>query len=78
MKDTIKAVLRGMKRFGEYVAILVNTILLFITYFLGVGITWLIAKAMRKEVLQKKLGAASYWTPLELKTKPKDEYLKQF
>jgi hypothetical protein len=74
--------LAGFKRFSLGVAIIVNFILLFIVYLLGVGLTSLTAKIFRKHFLDiapKHRGKSikSYWK--EKKDNPDNEqYNNQF
>ena len=79
MKTFSDGLKEGMQLFGQGIATLVNTLLLTFVYVIGVGITALIAKLFRKQFLQLKLTQQdSYWTPLDLKKKPKEEYYRQF
>jgi hypothetical protein len=70
----------GMKSFGENIAIIINTVLLFLVYVLGVGITSIIAKIMGKRFLHTKISKRrdSYWAKLDLKKRSKEEYYRQF
>ncbi len=70
----------GMKEFGENITLIVNSILLFIVYLLGVGITSIIAKIVGKHFLERKLSkeAKTYWSDLNIRRKPIKEYYRQF
>lgn len=70
----------GQKAFGENFAAIVNLILLSIVYFLGAGITSVIAKISGKHFLELKIErkAKTYWAELNLKKKEKEEYYRQF
>lgn len=69
----------GMKKFGENIALIINTILLFFVYLIGVGITSIVAKIVGKHFLEKKLSKKdTYWNSLKLKKKPIEEYYRQF
>lgn len=70
--------LKGFKEQGENISILVNSILLFIVYIVGIGITSLILKLFRKEFLSMKKYDESYFEDLNLGKKEYDEYLKQY
>lgn len=75
-----KSFLLGFKSFGINISTVVNFILLFFVYFLGIGPTALVSRIFRKRFLdlgryEKK---SSYWHPLGLKTKEKEYYYKQF
>ena len=69
-----KGWINGMHVFGKTIALIVNTLLLCIVYVLGVGITALIAKLMKKHFLQKESG----WSELNLKKEPLENYYRQF
>ncbi len=71
---------KGMTRFGHNIAAIVNTILLAVVYMIGVGVTSIISKLVRKNFLQRKVDKVrkSYWSDLNLMKKPLDEYLRQF
>lgn len=69
----------GLKDFSSNISIIINTLLLFIVYLIGVGITSIIAKLFKKHFLDIKLSKKkSYWTNLNLKKKRIGEYYKQF
>lgn len=69
----------GMKLFGENITIIVNTIVLTIVYFFGVGITALIAKATGKRFIDKSINkrTKTYWKELNLKRRPLDNHYRQ-
>lgn len=75
-----KSFLTGFKSFGANISVLVNFILLSLVYFLGIGVTAGAAKIFRKKFLDlgKHKDKSSYWLPLDLKTKGKEYYYKQF
>ncbi|MBS3132130.1 hypothetical protein J4212_06865 [Candidatus Woesearchaeota archaeon] len=70
----------GMKEFGHCITIIINTALLFFVYIIGVGITSIFAKLMRKEFFPKKpdSGKKTYWEKLELGKEEEDYYYRQF
>ena len=70
----------GMKNFGLTISVLVNSILLFTAYLLGVGLTTLVAKIIGKHFLESKINkeTKSYWSDLNLKKKPIKDYYRQF
>lgn len=80
MRWFFKGVKDGMHRFGLDIATLVNTILLSLAYFIGVGITAIIAKLAKKKFLETKLNprAKTYWNNLNIKKRHIDEHYKQF
>lgn len=69
----------GMKEFGGNISNLVNSILLSIVYFIGIGLTSIVAKIFKKQFLDTKLSdKKSYWLDLNLKKKNIREYFRQF
>jgi len=69
----------GISAFGHNTALIVNTILLAFVYFLGVGITSIIAKIFRKHFLDmKRSKEPTYWSDLNLRKKPINENYRQF
>lgn len=76
----IKGFLQGQKLFGESISVIINSFLLTIIYFLGVGLTSILAKIFRKNFLDLKLdtNADSYWYELNLTKKNWEEYFRQF
>ncbi len=70
----------GMKYYGENFSIIINSLLLCASYFLGIGLTSLFAKIIGKHFLDLKIDKKrkSYWTDLNLSKKPLQDYLRQF
>ncbi|MCF7862269.1 hypothetical protein K9M79_08595 [Candidatus Woesearchaeota archaeon] len=75
---SFKAFKKGMHNFTTNISIIINTILLIIVYFIGVGITFIFAKMVGKHFLDMKLSKGSYWKTLNLKKKPMVSYYRQF
>lgn len=75
-----KAFRKGFSKFSIGISLIINSILLIIVYFIGVGITSLVAKLAGKHFLEKKISknAKTYWTNLNLKKKHIGEYYRQF
>jgi hypothetical protein len=69
-----------MHLFSSRLSLLVNSLLLFFVYIIGVGFSSLIAKITGKQFLTLHLDkkAATYWEHLDLKKKPIKEYYRQF
>jgi len=67
-----------MKEFGIGVSVIVNSLLLSIVYVAGVGFTSLFAKLVGKRFLETKKKKDTYWSDLDLKKKPLEEYYRQF
>ena len=80
----IKPFFRGFKKgfnmFGETIATLVNSVLLFIVYVVGIGLTSLAAKLVKKRFLELKIekDKESYWSDLNLKKEKIEKYYRQF
>lgn len=69
----------GMKDFSHGIALIINSFLLAIVYFIGVGFTAIFAKLFRKHFLDMKLSKKeTYWSDLNLKKKSMEEYYRQF
>lgn len=71
---------KGMNSFGKGISSIVNSILLSAVYLIGVGLTSIFSKIARKHFLQRKINKnkQSYWSDLNLKKKPIEEYYRQF
>lgn len=75
-----KGLKKGQKFFGDVIAGLINSVLLSIVYFLGIGLTSIFAKVLGKEFLElyPDKNAKTYWTDLDSGKKPIKEYFRQF
>lgn len=80
MRGFFEGFKKGIKEFGENIAIIVNSALLLIVYIIGVGITSMVAKICGKHFLKNKLSKESktYWTDLNLSKKNMEKYYRQF
>ncbi len=78
MKQFLKGFQKGLKDFGHGITAIVNSVLLSIVYFIGAGITSMVAKITGKHFLDMKKRRESYWSDLNLKKKPKEDYYRQF
>jgi hypothetical protein len=80
IKPFVKGFRKGMEKFGLAIAVIVNTILLFFVYLAGVGFTSLFGRLAGKRFLETSVSAEeeTYWSGLDLKKKPIDEYYRQF
>tara|TARA_Y100000034_G_C6683281_1_gene300451 strand:+ start:251 stop:487 length:237 start_codon:yes stop_codon:yes gene_type:complete len=78
MKQLLKGIKNGFHLFGQDITLIVNSILLFFTYFIGIGLSFILTKLTNKKLLEKKRLKHSYWTDLNLKTKEIKEYYRQF
>ncbi|MCK5300191.1 MAG: hypothetical protein KAJ54_03490 [Candidatus Aenigmarchaeota archaeon] len=70
----------GFREFGENITLIVNTILLFIVYLVGSGVSGVTAKLCKKHFFENKISSdvKSYWSDLNLKKREIDEYYRQF
>lgn len=80
VKEFANGFSKGMRSFGDNISLIVNSVLLSVAYFLGVGLTAIVAKVAGKNFLEKKTSseAKSYWSDLNLKKKEFREYYRQF
>lgn len=70
----------GMHFFGDRVSAIVNSLLLGVVYFIGIGIPSILARIKGKNFLEVELDrqAASYWRPIHEGNEPLKRYLRQF
>jgi len=80
LKQFFNGFMEGMKNFGQGIALIINSVLLTIVYLIGVGFTSIFAKPFRKHFLDMKLSKKkeTYWSDLNLKKRPIEEYYRQF
>jgi len=70
----------GFLDFNKLIANIVNSILLSIAYFIGVGLTSFFARISNKHFLNntRLQKNNTYWSDLNLKTRDIKEYYRQF
>lgn len=70
----------GFKMYGEEIATVVNSVLLTITYFIGVGLTSIFAKLVGKEFLDMKIdhSTETYWNELNIGDEDLSSHYRQF
>jgi hypothetical protein len=70
----------GFQYLPKFITMIINAILLTIVYFVGVGLTALMAKIAGKRFLELKTdkGKKSYWKDYNLGKEPKENYYRQF
>jgi len=78
IRKILKEFKEGIKLFGETIAIIFNSILLTIVYFLGVGLTSIVAKIFGKKFINKNLNSETYWEELDITTTKFEDYYRQF
>lgn len=79
-KEFIKGFKEGQKKCGGKITIIINSVLLSVVYFIGVGVTSLAAKMFGKHFLDLNTdeNKETYWEELNLTKKPLEEYYRQF
>jgi hypothetical protein len=80
MKSFFSGFGEGFKEFGENLSVIVNSLLLSVVYFIGIGPTSFVAKLTKKDFLDVKPSkkAKTYWSDLDLGKKKTEEYYRQF
>jgi len=79
IKDFFRGFREGFKGFAFKVTDAINFVLLFFVYFIGVGITSIIAKIFGKHFLDLKFkDKKSYWVKRKLESRAIERYYKQF
>ena len=80
LKSLFKGFRKGQKLFGDTMLALPISIVLTFVYIVGVGLTSIIAKMFGKHFLDTKLDSRrrTYWEDLDLTTKKKEAYYRQF
>ena len=84
MKKSLKQFLGGFKfgfkNFSHSISLVVNLILLSVIYFIGVGLTLIVAKLFKKKFLDTLMEKKpkTYWSPLDLGKRPLKDYYRQF
>lgn len=80
LKQFFKGFKKGMNKFGNGISIIINTVLLLVVYIIGVGLTSIFAKIMKKHFLERKISKdkETYWSDLNLKKQPMEKYYRQF
>lgn len=74
----VKGFKNGFKNFGHNVTNIVNFALLLMVYFIGVGLTSLIAKLSKKKFLELNQKGKTYWKERNLGKQPLENYYRQF
>ena len=71
---------KGMLNFGDIITTIINSFLLTIVYVFGFGLTSILSKLVGKHFLDRKVLSkkTTYWSDLNLKKKPMNEYYRQF
>jgi len=78
-KGLFSGIKEGFEGFGKIITTIVNFFLLLLVYIVGVGITSILAKLGKKEILSKKLHQEkSYWSDLNLNDSNIERYYRQF
>jgi len=71
---------RGTQNFGQTINSIINSALLLAVYFIGVGLTSIFAKLIGKHFLYMNVSKKrdTYWSDLNLKKRPIEDYYNQF
>lgn len=71
---------QGFKDFSNSITALINALLLVPIYVIGVGITAITAKLVRKHFLERDITPEkeTYWVDLNLKKEKLENYYRQF
>lgn len=79
-RQFLKGFIKGFKDFGENMADLINMLILLLVYVLGVGLSALLVRFLRKDLLDRapSLAKKTYWVPLDLKQNEVENYYRQF
>ncbi|MFH1511390.1 MAG: hypothetical protein ABIF10_06885 [Candidatus Woesearchaeota archaeon] len=76
---TFQGYIKGFRSFGHDIATLVNSAILFVVYFVGIGLTSLASRIVGKRFLVvKQPQVKTYWKDLNLKKCRLEEYYRQF
>lgn len=80
MKNLFHVLWQSFKKFGEFIASIINFILLLPVYFIGVGLTKLFAKLLDAKILSmhQEQNTQSYWAEYSCKTEQKEKYKRMF
>jgi hypothetical protein len=80
MNQFLKGIKKGMHAFGQHIAVIINSALLAIVYWFGVGLTALACRMFKKKFLDLKPDSKSetYWSDIDLKKRPIKEHYRQF
>jgi len=78
IKKIFDEFMEGSKMFGELISSIINLVLLSFVYFVGVGLTSIVARISGKRFIDNKSSNKSYWKELNLTTRPFEEYYRQF
>jgi large-conductance mechanosensitive channel len=78
IKKIFSEFMEGSKIFGELISAFINFLLLSFVYFIGIGLTSMFAKILRKRFIDENMNKKSYWEELNLTTKSVKEYYRQF
>ena len=78
LRQFFKGFKKGMHNFGQNIAILINSALLLIVYFVGVGFTSVFAKIVGKHFLELNPKKNSNWVEHKLTKEPIENYFRMF
>ncbi|MDO8642682.1 MAG: hypothetical protein Q7R76_03795 [Candidatus Woesearchaeota archaeon] len=75
-----RGVKKGFSNYGHLLSLPVTILLLVLVYFIGFGITALVARIVGKHFLVQRFppDTKSFWSDLNLKTQKREQYYRQF
>jgi hypothetical protein len=78
-KDFINGFRKGMESFGQTISVIINSVLLAAVYIIGIGLTSVLSKLLRKNFLElRPSDNRSYWSDLNLGKKKEADYYREF
>ena len=80
MRQFLRGFRAGLGEFGCNINMIVNSVLLSVVYIFGAGVTAVFARLVGKRFLDVQLSRSreSYWSDLDLKKEPIENYYRQF
>jgi large-conductance mechanosensitive channel len=80
LRNFFNGLKHGFSEYGLFITGLVNYFLLSLVYFIGVGLTAVLAKAAGKHFmkLKKDPSASTYWVDCRIEKKDAEDYYRQF
>ena len=78
MKSLINGFIKGFKDYGYGINLIVNTVLLSLIYFLGIGTVNLVARLKGKHFLDMKKERKTYWKEVNRSQNTMEKYRRQF
>lgn len=77
-KKVYNIIKKVLEPIGKVISTIINFILLGVVYFIGIGLTSIIAKLFGKHFLDLKPKKGSNWTEHKITKEPKENYYRMF